>query len=348
MNIFTVNENGKIVPYQEQDFSKKKKEIDLEILLENNADQFFQNHKILIIGRQVPTNLSTFIDLLGVDESGASVVIELKRDKTPRETISQLLEYASYVDGLSYDNLSDIFKEYDGSGIELSDYHNEYFQSSKDISISWNKKIRLLIIAQSISIEIQQVATYLRKLELDIALMEFKYFVTKSGEEIISSDYILGEETLSHIKSSSSPLSRISKEDFFEELDSHGKTIFTQIADFIKNKQMLIRWGVKGFSANYQTGNSFVGIFFCYLKSSVFKQSIYTGFEEIKKKVNNPEIIIEYYKNEISKLGFFQRAASNYKCLINDKVTIEDIKTFLNIIENVINKIIENGMRTTT
>jgi len=348
MNLFTVDTNGKISPYEEQDFSKKNKEVNLEILLENNADQFFQNYKILIIGRQVATNLSTYIDLLGVDESGSSVVIELKRDRTPRETIAQLLEYASYIDGLTYDNLADVFRDYDGSGIELSDYHKEYFQTAEEISISWNKKVRLLIIAQNITNEIQQVATYLRKTGIDIACIEFKYFVTKSGEEIISSDYTLGEEELLHIKTTSSSVSRINKKEFIDELDENGKRAFDRIDKFIENKGMLVRWGAKGFSANYQSGNSFVGMFFCYLKNSVFKQSIYTGFEEIGKKVNKSDEIIDFYKKEIAKLKNFQRASSNYKCIINEKISNDEIDAFLNVVDKVMVMIGEKGLKSST
>ena len=57
---------------------------------------FFDDGKILIIGRQVLTNLGSLIDLLGLDTFGNTVIIELKRGKTPRETVAQLLEYASF------------------------------------------------------------------------------------------------------------------------------------------------------------------------------------------------------------------------------------------------------------
>lgn len=40
---------------------------------------------LLLIGRQVPTAFGKFIDLLAVDSDGSLVVIELKRDRTPRE-----------------------------------------------------------------------------------------------------------------------------------------------------------------------------------------------------------------------------------------------------------------------
>ncbi|MCD6418841.1 DUF91 domain-containing protein, partial [bacterium] len=92
MKLFTINKSGKLISYKEYDFKKIKQETDLEVLLENNPEYFFEGSNVLIIGRQVTTNLNTFIDLLGIDKSGNTVVIELKRGKTPRETIAQLLE----------------------------------------------------------------------------------------------------------------------------------------------------------------------------------------------------------------------------------------------------------------
>lgn len=347
MNIFTVDQNGKMSPYQEQNFSSNNREADLEVLLENNADQFFSNNKILIIGRQVATNLSTYIDLLGVDESGCVVVIELKRERTPRETIAQLLEYASYVNDLSYDDLNNIFKEYDGSGIGLTEYHKEYFASNNS-AVSWNKNIKLLIIAQTITLEIQQVAIFLRKKGLNIACIEFRYFITKTGEKIISSDYTVGEDDIVKVKVESSSSPRIDKEQYIKELDDNGIRVFVLLDHFIEKNKMLIRWGSKGFSANYQNENSFVGMFFCYPKNSVFKQSIYTGFEEISKKVNESESVIAFYEKELAGIGIFQKTSTNYKCLINDKITNDKIEEFLGIVVKVMSMISEKGIKSGT
>lgn len=58
MKLFTIDKEGKFVPFKEEN-----KEIDLENFLEKNPEYFFDNTKILIIGRQVTTNLNTFVDL---------------------------------------------------------------------------------------------------------------------------------------------------------------------------------------------------------------------------------------------------------------------------------------------
>ena len=112
MKIFTVDENGKFVQFKEENFQEENKELDLEDLLEKNPDYFFSENRVLIVGRQVLTNLNTSIDLLGVDSRGNSIVMELKRNKTPRETLAQLLEYASYIENIDYEQLNEIFQQY--------------------------------------------------------------------------------------------------------------------------------------------------------------------------------------------------------------------------------------------
>ena len=63
---------------------------------------------ILIFGRQVITAFGGRIDLLGIDEEGSLQIIELKREKTPRETVAQILDYASWIKNLSYSEINEI------------------------------------------------------------------------------------------------------------------------------------------------------------------------------------------------------------------------------------------------
>ena len=67
---------------------------------------------LLIIGRQVRTPTSGRIDLLAIDEDGDIVVLELKRDKTPREVVAQGLDYASWVAGLLPGQIEEIAQDY--------------------------------------------------------------------------------------------------------------------------------------------------------------------------------------------------------------------------------------------
>ena len=96
MRIFSVGSDGDFTEYEELPFEVDHEESVLEAWLESNPDKILEDGRILIIGRQVRTDLGGFIDLLGVDREGNVVVVELKRDRTPRDVVAQALEYAAF------------------------------------------------------------------------------------------------------------------------------------------------------------------------------------------------------------------------------------------------------------
>src|SRR5262249_42926698 len=65
----------------------------------------------MIIGRQVRTDWDGRIDLLAIDQEGNLIVIELKRNKTPREILAQALDYGSWVRNLKSDSIASIYNE---------------------------------------------------------------------------------------------------------------------------------------------------------------------------------------------------------------------------------------------
>ena len=276
MKLFTIDKNGKLIPYKEHPFKDSKREADLEVLLENNPEYFFEGSNVLIIGRQVTTNLNSFIDLLGIDKTGNTVVVELKRDKTPRETIAQLLEYASFVENLDYSQLNDIYQDYSGEESSLEDYHQQYFQNELDEKVSFNKSVRLIIVAQKISKEIKQTALFLRKKGIDIYCMEFKYFETQSGKKILSFNFTIGEDNFISQKVHTTSKQRINKEQFINSLDKNGLKVFQHIFEFAKQKGLKFRWGTKGFSLNIEFNTDRVVLFFGFLANSPAGQSICT------------------------------------------------------------------------
>jgi RecB family endonuclease NucS len=66
---------------------------------------------ILYIGRQGTFGEAGIFDILGVDEAGNTVIVELKRDNAPRSVITQALEYGSEIRNASYESLKN---EYEG------------------------------------------------------------------------------------------------------------------------------------------------------------------------------------------------------------------------------------------
>lgn len=76
------------------------------------SDSTMLGTTLLIFGRQVPTAHGGYIDLLGLDETGTVHVLELKRDKTPRDVTAQALDYGSWVATLSRADIVGIWNTY--------------------------------------------------------------------------------------------------------------------------------------------------------------------------------------------------------------------------------------------
>ena len=92
--------------------------LDLEARLETwiERDVSILSPDLLVIGRQVETDFGGVIDLLCLNARGDLVVVELKRDRTPREVTAQALETASWVRGLGSDDISEIAGQCTGAG----------------------------------------------------------------------------------------------------------------------------------------------------------------------------------------------------------------------------------------
>lgn len=88
--------------------------IALERQLEDyiEADPLLLGERLLILGRQVPTAHGGFIDLLAVDGDGIVHVLELKRDRTPRDVVAQALDYGSWVAGLDRTDIVEMFERH--------------------------------------------------------------------------------------------------------------------------------------------------------------------------------------------------------------------------------------------
>ena len=82
---------------------------------------------LLIIGRQVQTGFGGVIDLLALDAEGRAHVLELKRDRTPRDVVAQTLDYGSWVKDLSLEELEQIYLDFGDGETHLDGAFAEHF-----------------------------------------------------------------------------------------------------------------------------------------------------------------------------------------------------------------------------
>ncbi len=66
----------------------------------------------MLVGQQENTGTSGVVDLLAIAPDASLVLIELKRDRTPRDVIAQTLDYASWLQELDAEQIRGIYARF--------------------------------------------------------------------------------------------------------------------------------------------------------------------------------------------------------------------------------------------
>lgn len=120
---------------------------------------------LLIVGRQVHTDSGNRLDLLGIDVEGDLHLIELKRDRPPRDVVAQALDYALWVRDLGYEDVVDIFESFD-DGREFEEAFGEKFSTARSegepgVPEDVNKIYTLTIVASELDATTERIIEYL-------------------------------------------------------------------------------------------------------------------------------------------------------------------------------------------
>lgn len=186
MNLWSV-ENGSLKEIQQS-------RVDLESHLEDwvCADPMLLNLDVMIIGRQVHTTFGGYIDLLAISREGDLVVIELKRDKTPRDIVAQCLDYASWVCDLGYEDICEIYNKYAESN--LSDQFSSFFD--EPIPETLNENHQMIIVAASLDDSTERIISYLtERHSININAIFFNIF-DHGGKQIIGRSFFKDPEII--------------------------------------------------------------------------------------------------------------------------------------------------------
>lgn len=115
----------------------------------------------MIIGHQENTLDKGRIDLLAIAPDASLILIELKRDRTPREVVAQALDYASWVDDLTADRLSQIYEKFSGGG-NLGEAFKQRFNTELEEE-SINQSHQIIIVAAELDPSTERIVDYLSK-----------------------------------------------------------------------------------------------------------------------------------------------------------------------------------------
>ncbi|GAB2767556.1 hypothetical protein GCM10027020_20420 [Nocardioides salsibiostraticola] len=128
--------------------------------------------RLLIIGRQVHTPHGKFIDLLAIDAEGTVHVLELKRDRTPRDVVAQVLDYGSWVSTLGREEILDVASNYLSEPFEAA-FEKVFGDVPPD---ELNADLQLTIVATDLDASSERIVEYLRDFGVPINAVFFSFF----------------------------------------------------------------------------------------------------------------------------------------------------------------------------
>ena len=327
MRLYRVDDDEKFVEYAPEVFAADHVEATLQSWLEENPDAIIEDGRLLLIGREVTTNLGKSIDLLALDRDGDVVVIELKRDETPRTTLAQALEYAAFASALDHDALREIYRSYlRSSERHLSEDHRAYFELADDEAVSFNKEQRIVIVGRAISPQVRETASYLRRKGLLVTCVEFSYFKTAGGEQLLSTDIVVGLEPVTTEVTSSAAANWMTEERFLATAD-YSRPVFEGLLAMAQEQSFPVRWGTKGFSLNTTVGGRRVVLYFGYPPGTgnANAYTLYTDFAGLAWKVEGGPELIEQTKVALSASGLWRRAGKELKIILDRPLKDEEL-----------------------
>lgn len=127
--------------------------------------------RLLVIGRQVRAPYGKLIDLLAIDGEGNLHVLELKRDKTPRDVVAQVLDYGSWVSTLGRDDVIELASQHLSEPFEAA-FEDAFGSPPPD---ELNGELQLTVVATNLDDSSERIVTYLRGFNVPINAIFFSY-----------------------------------------------------------------------------------------------------------------------------------------------------------------------------
>jgi hypothetical protein len=153
---------------------------------------------LAIIGTQVVSPYGKNIDILAINSSGDLVIIDFKRDKPNHEVIAHVLDAATWIKELCYDELTDILHTYG-----QSEYKNieEFFAATFHNNLKeteLNSDHQMIIVGSDIDESTIRIINYLAKgpYYLNINGVYFNYYKDSEGHEFLVQSFVLPENNV--------------------------------------------------------------------------------------------------------------------------------------------------------
>lgn len=152
------------------------------------ADPRIVSAEWMLIGRQEHTPFGGILDLLAIAPDGSLVLIELKRNKTPREIVAQALDYAAWIEDLTADKIAQIYQRFSGGG-NLDEAFRKHFGTELDEE-TLNDSHQIILVAAELDDASERIIRYLNDRDIAINVIFFQVF-EHHGEKLLSRAWLI-------------------------------------------------------------------------------------------------------------------------------------------------------------
>lgn len=148
-------------------------EKELELLLCDHIELL--NPDWMVVGRQVKTDAGS-ADVLCIDHDGDMVVVELKKDLTPREVTAQVIDYAASISKMTTEEIAQLYLSYSAGNKTLNNAFQEKYGTQLDED-SVNQNVKMVIVATKMDSSTERIICFLRNTyQVDINILFFSVF----------------------------------------------------------------------------------------------------------------------------------------------------------------------------
>ena len=127
----------------------------------------------MLIGRQEDTNGGK-ADLVAIAPDASLILIELKRDKTPRDVIAQTLDYASWLSGIGAEDVASMYERFRPGHSLGNDFRSKFGNELDEDAI--NETHQLVVVSSMVDSRTERIVRYLAGRDVPINLLSFDVF----------------------------------------------------------------------------------------------------------------------------------------------------------------------------
>jgi hypothetical protein len=183
--------NNHISAVEETQLSSEHVEAELENWIVQCPDILGED--VLIIARQKSIETVGRLDLLAINSGGELIIVELKRDLTPREAVAQALDYASWLNACTTPELLETAEDYLNRPLEEA-FVDRFGVAMPSIT---PQNHRILLVGSGLDAASERIINYLaQRYSININAAFFRFAKINNGQEILARSVLVAESVI--------------------------------------------------------------------------------------------------------------------------------------------------------